>query len=195
MQRLNFGRIEELRILDGEPLFDPPPLAIREHKFARGDGPRPEAAKADFALKAEVVDLFAQLEAMGDGVITRKISKLIRHRTTGLRDFRCEAFSIDKPAGNDDDAVPVRGDCVLEDINDPAGASQVPREVEASELAEATQRVISGLPRDLRRLCELLQRGTLADAARELGVPRSTLRYQLPRLRELFESAGLRSYL
>ena len=128
-------------------------------------------------------------------IIARKISKLIRHRTTGLRDFRCEAFSIDKPAGNDDDAVPVRGDCVLEDINDPAGASQVPREVEASELAEATQRVISGLPRDLRRLCELLQRGTLADAARELGVPRSTLRYQLPRLRELFESAGLRSYL
>ena len=26
MQRLNFGRIDELRILDGEPLFDPPPL-------------------------------------------------------------------------------------------------------------------------------------------------------------------------
>lgn len=71
MQRLNFGRIEELRILDGEPLFDPPPRAIREHKFARGDGPRPEAAKADFALKAEVIDLFVHLEAVGDGVITR----------------------------------------------------------------------------------------------------------------------------
>ena len=71
MQRMNFGRIEELHVLNGEPQFDPPPLAIREHKFARGDGPRPEAAKADFALKAEVVDLFAQLEAIGDGVITR----------------------------------------------------------------------------------------------------------------------------
>ncbi len=69
MQRLNFGRIEDLHILDGEPLFDPPPRAIREHKFARGDGPRPEAAKADFDLKVEVIDLFVHLEAVGDGVI------------------------------------------------------------------------------------------------------------------------------
>lgn len=71
MQRLNFGRIEDLHILNGEPLFDPPPRVIREHRFARENGPRPEVAKADFALKAEVVDLFAQLEAIGDGVITR----------------------------------------------------------------------------------------------------------------------------
>ena len=71
MQRLDFGRIEDLRILDGEPLFDPPPLAIREVKLARDNGPRPEIVKTDFALKAEVIDLFAQLEAIGDGVITR----------------------------------------------------------------------------------------------------------------------------
>jgi hypothetical protein len=71
MQRLNFGRIEDLQVLNGEPQFDPPPRVIREHRFARENGPRPEVAKADFALKAEVIDLFVQLEAVGDGVITR----------------------------------------------------------------------------------------------------------------------------
>lgn len=71
MQRLNYGSIEDLHVLNGEPVLDPPPRRIREVKFARENGPRPEVAKADFALKAEVIDLFAQLEAIGDGVITR----------------------------------------------------------------------------------------------------------------------------
>ena len=71
MQRMNFGRIEGLHILNGEPLFDPQPRVIREVKLARDNGPRPEIVKTDFALKAEVIDLFAQLEAVGDGVIER----------------------------------------------------------------------------------------------------------------------------
>ena len=71
MQRLNFGSIESLRVCNGEPAFDPPPRVIREFKFGGQNGPRPEAVKADFALKAEVIDLFAQLEEVGDGVITR----------------------------------------------------------------------------------------------------------------------------
>ena len=71
MQRLNFGRIEELHILHGEPLLDPPPRIFHEIKFGRENGTRPEAAKADFELKAEVTDLFAHLEKVGDGVIAR----------------------------------------------------------------------------------------------------------------------------
>lgn len=71
MQRKNYGCIEGLPVRRGEPVMNPPPRVIREHRFARENGPRPEVAKCDFALKAEVVDLFAQLEAIGDGVITR----------------------------------------------------------------------------------------------------------------------------
>ena len=69
MQGLNFGRLEGIAVRKGEPVFDPPPRVIREFKFGRKDGPRPEAAKPNFTLKTEVLDLFAQLEAMGDGVI------------------------------------------------------------------------------------------------------------------------------
>ena len=69
MQELNFGRIEDLAVKNGEPVFDPPPRVVREFKFGKKDGPRPEAAKPNFTLKTEVLDLFAQMEAMGDGVI------------------------------------------------------------------------------------------------------------------------------
>ena len=69
MQRINFGRIFDLEVRDGQPVMAPPPRVVREIKFGGDNGPRPEAAKADFTLKAQVRDLFARLEAMGDGVI------------------------------------------------------------------------------------------------------------------------------
>ena len=71
MQRTNYGSIEGLPVRRGEPVMNPRPRVIREYRFARENGPRPEIAKTDFALKAEVIDLFAQLEAVGDGVIER----------------------------------------------------------------------------------------------------------------------------
>ena len=69
MQGLNFGRIEGLVVKNGEPVFDPPPRLVREVKFCAENGARPESAKQDFTLKAQVLELFAQMEAMGDGVI------------------------------------------------------------------------------------------------------------------------------
>ncbi len=63
MQRVNFGRIEGLLVRDGNPVFDEksPPRIVLEVKFGGDNGPRPEAAIADFALKAQVVDLFDHL--------------------------------------------------------------------------------------------------------------------------------------
>lgn len=69
MQRINFGRIEELAVRRGEPVLDPKPRIVREIKFGGANGTRPEAAKDDFPLTAKVRDLFTQLEALGDGVV------------------------------------------------------------------------------------------------------------------------------
>lgn len=69
MQRINYGRIEGLLVRCGEPVIDPPPRIVREIKFGGENGPRVEAAKSDFVLKAQVRELFAQLEALGNGVI------------------------------------------------------------------------------------------------------------------------------
>jgi len=64
MQRVNFGRIEGLLVRCGEPVFDnaTPPRVVLEVKFGADNGPRPEAAITDFALKQQVIDLFAYLD-------------------------------------------------------------------------------------------------------------------------------------
>lgn len=69
MQGVNFGRIENLVVEGGEPVLDPPPRVVREVKFGGENGPRPELHARDFALKAQVVQLFEELERMGDGVV------------------------------------------------------------------------------------------------------------------------------
>jgi hypothetical protein len=51
--------------------FDPPPRVVREIKFGARNGPRPEAALRDFVLKAQLVEFFACLDTLGDGVIER----------------------------------------------------------------------------------------------------------------------------
>ncbi|MDB5308815.1 MAG: hypothetical protein JWO38_3017 [Gemmataceae bacterium] len=69
-QRLNFGRIEDLTVQSGEPVLDPMPRVVREHKFGGENGPRPEARLGDFTLKAQHLDLFRLLDDLGDGSIT-----------------------------------------------------------------------------------------------------------------------------
>lgn len=69
MQRINFGRIDNLRIDNGDPVLDPPPRVIREIKIGGENGPRPEAGARDFVLKAQVVELFEHLDRLKDGTI------------------------------------------------------------------------------------------------------------------------------
>ena len=73
MQRLGFGRIEGLRVRDGDPVLDPPPQVIREHKFGGENGPRPELAASDFALKAQVVELFREFDSLFGSLGSEKL--------------------------------------------------------------------------------------------------------------------------
>ena len=71
MQGLNFGRIEGLVVRNGEPVFDPAPRIVREVKFGAENGPRPELGAGDFALKAQVVELFDHFDRLGNGTLER----------------------------------------------------------------------------------------------------------------------------
>lgn len=71
MQEINFGRIERLEIKNGDPVFDPAPKIVREVKFGGENGPRPEVNGADFALKAQVLDLFLQMDGISSGQIAQ----------------------------------------------------------------------------------------------------------------------------
>ncbi len=71
MQSINFGTIEDLEVRGGEPMFSPPPRVVREIKFGGENGPRPETALPDFAVKSPVADLLHSLTKIGDGTIER----------------------------------------------------------------------------------------------------------------------------
>jgi hypothetical protein len=69
MQALNFGRVENLAVRNGQPVLDPMPRVVEEIKFGGDNGPRPEHDRADFQLKAQVVELFHQLDRLGSGSV------------------------------------------------------------------------------------------------------------------------------
>jgi len=71
MQALNFGTIESLAVAGGELVLKPPPKVTREVKFGAENGARPESSLGDFALKAQVRELFDAISEIGDGVIER----------------------------------------------------------------------------------------------------------------------------
>jgi hypothetical protein len=70
-QDINHGWIENLPIRGGEPVLKPLPDIEREITFRRENGPRSELARQDFALKAQVVELFEFFDQRRDCVIKR----------------------------------------------------------------------------------------------------------------------------
>ena len=69
MQRLNFGRIEDLIVRGGEPVFDPAPKVIQKVKIGGENGPRPELSCDDFLLKKQTVELLEAISDLGEGTV------------------------------------------------------------------------------------------------------------------------------
>lgn len=67
MQRLNFGRIEDLIIRGGEPVFDPAPKVIQKVKIGGENGPRPEVTCEDFLLKKQTIELLKTITDRTEG--------------------------------------------------------------------------------------------------------------------------------
>lgn len=67
MQRINFGRIEGLRVVNGEPVLSSIKSARSVHKLKGENGPRPELEIVDFSLKQEVCEFFRLIKRVGNG--------------------------------------------------------------------------------------------------------------------------------
>lgn len=72
MRQVDFGRIEGVAVRDGEPRREPAPRVVRTVRLGaeRKEAHR-ESGSRDFALKREVLELFAECARIGEGVIER----------------------------------------------------------------------------------------------------------------------------
>lgn len=68
-QRINHGSVENLRVENAEPVFDPLPVILRDVKLDRPDEPRAEALLVDFVLAKELVCLLRHLDEMKCGTV------------------------------------------------------------------------------------------------------------------------------
>ena len=71
MQAINFGRILNIQVQDGEPKITPMTKVERLLRFGGKNHVRPECALDDFVLKDKVVEFFDAIERMGDGRIIK----------------------------------------------------------------------------------------------------------------------------
>jgi hypothetical protein len=68
-QTLNFGRVEELEIRNGEPAFSPAPRVFVELKLDADDGPRPESHMNRFPLRSQVARFFDRIGSLNHGTV------------------------------------------------------------------------------------------------------------------------------
>ena len=129
-------------------------------------------------------------------VVDRRISTLIRHQKQEKRDYRCQACSLNAPVENGTgEAFNMDEILSQDDFDQQVGRHDGPQS-ERLDLRLDLSQAMAELPDDLRQLAVRLQTKTVAEIARELGVPRSSLYDKgISRLRKLFEDKGLREYL
>jgi len=70
-QSINFGRVEDLEIRRGEPVFSPPPLVLLDLKLDAVEEPRHEHGLRDFDLCEEIRRLVSRLDEIENGCIQR----------------------------------------------------------------------------------------------------------------------------
>lgn len=73
LERVHYGRVHDLQVRAGEPVFEPPPRVARTYRLTAGASadPRPQVLADDFAVRKEVVELMRRFAELGDGVVLR----------------------------------------------------------------------------------------------------------------------------
>lgn len=71
LQSINFGRVFNVHIKNGEPILTNSTVVEREIKFNGHNGPRQELELKDFLLKQELVEFFDTLQSVNEGFINQ----------------------------------------------------------------------------------------------------------------------------
>lgn len=123
-------------------------------------------------------------------LIKRAVADLIRYQKARMRDEERCGLSLN------DEITEKNGECaeLLECCDARAGKNALPPE-ELALLAGDLAALLGKEPEQIQRFCRLLSEGTVSNAAREMGIHRSTAYEWLEQLRQKFANADLKEYL
>jgi RNA polymerase sigma-70 factor (ECF subfamily) len=127
-------------------------------------------------------------------IVERHISTILEARFAQCRDWRLCQTSLNEPLDNGEGDTTERID-FLDSDGQMGHHGRDTNEQRQNDIRFDLERVIAALPEDLQDLCEKLQSSNMAEIAREMGVPRSTLYGKLTKLRDAFRDGGLEEYL
>jgi RNA polymerase sigma factor (sigma-70 family) len=127
-------------------------------------------------------------------LIRRFLINLLRDRRAARRDYR-RTTTLDVPAGNPKEPEETQAEALGEQAHDARLGRQGRSAEEQADLAMDVAEVLARLPAELQVVArQLLESGSVSEAAREQGVRRTTLQDRVRHLREIFEQSGLRLY-
>ena len=136
----------------------------------------------------------SHLNAFTTTVIERFVANILRDKQAEKRDHR-RIGSLNVPIDMGNDGVGELADLISQREYD-ARRDRHPRDAEAlAQLVHDVTEVMACLPDDLRELAERLKSQKIFEISREKGIPRTTLRGSVNRLRRHFEDGGLADYL
>ncbi len=137
----------------------------------------------------------ASLHTFADRVVGRRICNLLRDRQAEKRDWRREAFSLNAEIETDEGAT-ARHEFISQDEVDLRTGRYDRTAAERAQRTMDVAAVLDGLTPELREVADMLMTQSVAEVARELGIPRGTFRDRyLERLREVFVAKRVDEYL
>ncbi len=137
----------------------------------------------------------ATLNTFADRVVGSRIVDLLRRRNAEIRNRGREAFSLNEEIETEDGSVEII-ETVSQDEIDLRTGRYNRLAADRAHLQIDLNAVVAGLSPELRQVADMLRTASVAEVARELGIPRRTFREKhLAQLRQVFAANRMDDYL
>jgi RNA polymerase sigma-70 factor (ECF subfamily) len=127
-------------------------------------------------------------------VVERHVANILRNKQAEKRDHRrISSLNVMVSIG-EDEATELAETIGQRELD--ARRGRHPRtDEELAQLAQDMTEMIATLPDELRELAERMKTQSVAEIARDMGIPRTTLHESVRRMRQRFEKTGLKDYV
>lgn len=154
------------------------------------DDLRQELAMAVLESVSQFDPEIAHWNVYATAVIERKVATILKERRADKRDYCRIQVSLSIQVTDSDGQLVQLAQQIghehqgrVTGHTEPDTAEKIERQIDVADL-------LASLPEDLREICERLKTSSVAHVARELGIPRRTLRRRMEQIRSLFKEHG-----